>query len=155
MKTILTFLKNNIFTIMILFVFIIGMFIASYVKKVFWDNNDKAAYGNRLDGIENYELSEEEVKSLKQKILENKNVSDVVYDVEGKIINLIITVNDDVKVADAKKLGSEATNYLSETQLSFFSVQVFLKKKDEKQTSFPIIGYRHYGDKTISWTKDR
>ena len=56
MKSTLKILKDNIFTIVVIVVFIIGMFALSYLKKTYWDNNDEAIYGDRLDGIENVEI---------------------------------------------------------------------------------------------------
>ena len=57
MKSTLKILKDNIFTIVVIVVFIIGMFALSYLKKTYWDNNDEAIYGDRLDGIENWDVS--------------------------------------------------------------------------------------------------
>ena len=77
MKSTLKILKNNIFTIIVIIVFIIGMFCVSYVKKVYWDNNDEASYGERTEGVENHKISDDKVKELKSKISEEESKKSV------------------------------------------------------------------------------
>ena len=40
MKSTLKILKDNVFTIFVIVVFIGCMFVLSYMKKVYWDNNN-------------------------------------------------------------------------------------------------------------------
>ena len=155
MKSILKLIKNNLLTIFILIIFVAFMFVLAYLKNLYWDNNDKAAYGNRLDGIENYKLSDEEIKKIKETIEKDEDVIKVEYRQEGRIINLELKVSDTLTDDNARKMCSEMLKNFTEEQLSYFSVQYYLYKDDATKKDFPIIGYKHYGNKNISWTKDR
>ncbi len=155
MKSVLKLIKNNLLTIFILILFVVLMFVLAYLKNLYWDNNDKAAYGNRLDGIENYELTDEEVKTVKNNILANEDVLEVEYREEGRIINIRIKAKDELTDVNAKKMCEEFVSNFTEEQLSFFSLQFYVYKEDATKTDFPIIGYKHYGNKKVSWTKDR
>lgn len=155
MKSTLKILKNNIFTIVVIIVFIIGMFALSYLKKMYWDNNDQAIYGNRVDGIENYEIDDKEKKEIIENIKTDSDILEVVFDIEGRTINLTLTVNPELLVKDAKIMGKEILAYFSEDYLSFYSINFNFVKEDKSLNDFPISGYKHYSNKDISWTKDR
>ena len=154
MKPTLKLLKNNIFTIFVIIVFVIGMFGLSYVKKIYWDNNGEAGYGDRTIGDKNNEITKEEQKEIVSKIKDNENVTKVEYELQGRTINLIITVKDDLSVSDAKKMGGDFAKNFTEDQLSYYALQIYFRK-DNGKNDFPIVGYKHYSSSEISWTKDR
>lgn len=155
MKSILKLIKNNLLTIFILIIFIVIMFVLAYFKNLYWDNNDKAAYGNRLDGIENYQLTDEEINKVKENMKKDEDVLEVTYRQEGRIINIRLKVTDTITDDNAKKMCNDFIKNFTEKQLSFFSVQFYVYKADTSKKDFPIIGYKHYGNKNVSWTKDR
>lgn len=155
MKSTLKILKDNLFTVFVIIVFIIGMFALSYLKKVYWDNNNQAAYGDRTEGVNNHVISDSEVAEIKSKISSLEDVLEVEYKLEGRIINLTITVSDGLEVSDAKAMGKEMLENFDEEDLSYYSIQFYFIKKDSSKSNFPIIGYKHYSSSEISWTKDR
>lgn len=155
MKSTLKILKNNMFTIFVIIVFIIGMFALSYLKKLYWDNNDQAAYGDRTEGIENYIISDKEIEELESKIESDEDVISAEYDLEGRIINLMIKVENVLSVSDAKIMGNEMLKYFTDNQLSYYAIQIYYVKEDTSLNDFPIIGYKHYSSSDISWSKDR
>lgn len=155
MKSTLKILKDNIFTIVVIVVFIIGMFALSYLKKMYWDNNDEAIYGNRVDGIENYEIDKKEKNKIIENIKTDSDILEVVFDIEGRTINLTLTIKPEVLVSDAKIMGKEVLAYFSDDYLSFYSININFIKEDKSLDDFPISGYKHYSNKDISWTKDR
>ena len=55
----------------------------------------------------------------------------------------------------AKSLDSSILKNFDNDQLSYYSIQVYFKKNDSSLDDFPIMGYKHYNDNDISWTKDR
>ena len=155
MKSTLKIIKNNMFTIFVIIVFIIGMFALSYLKKLYWDNNDQAAYGDRTEGIENHIISDKEIEELESKIESDEDVISAEYDLEGRIINLMIKVENVLSVSDAKIKGSEMLKYFTDDQLSYYAIQIYYVKEDTSLNDFPIIGYKHYSSSDISWSKDR
>ena len=155
MKSTLKILKDNVFTIVVIIVFIIGMFALSYLKRIYWDNNNQAIYGNRTDGIENHYISDSDIDDIEKNIGAIEKVEKVVYDLEGRIINLTITVSNDLSVKDAKKLSGSILENFTEEQLSYYSIQIYFVKDDSSLDDFPIMGYKHYSNDGFSWTKDR
>lgn len=111
-----------------------------------------AVYGNRLDGIENVEITKEQkdqVKSALKDRTESVNVR-----VAGKLVNVIIKTNGDVSLEDAKGMGPTALGVFTDEQKAFYDFQ-FLINNSENQSQFPIIGYMQHSRDAITWTKDR
>ena len=95
------------------------------------------------------------INNIETSIEALEEVSSCTYDLEGRIINLTIVVKDDVTVKKAKSLDSSILKNFDNDQLSYYSIQVYFKKNDSSLDDFPIMGYKHYNDNDISWTKDR
>ncbi len=155
MKSTLKILKDNVFTIFVILVFIGCMFVLSYMKKVYWDNNNEAIYGDRVEDVKNHVIDDKMINNIETSIEALEEVSSCTYDLEGRIINLTIVVNDDVTVKKAKSLDSSILKNFDSEQLSYYSIQIYFKKEDSSLNDFPIMGYKHYSNNDISWTKDR
>ncbi len=149
------FIKNHKFTSLAIVIFIALVFITYYLYNIFFTNSSKPEYGNRLDGIENVEIKDDELKKIETSVSENKSVKSVTTNISGKTLDIVITVDDSVLLKDAKAIGDKSFSTLSEKQIDFYSVQVFIKKDSAEQNNFPIIGYKQRGTKTLVWTKDR
>ena len=124
------------------------------VNRLFFVGKSKVAYGNRLKGIEKVKITKEDKNSLISSIEKNDMVKKCSYSLQGKIVNLIITVNDDVSVGDAKALGNQVLESFDDDQKKFYDFQIFIKKENE-DGAFPIIGYKQNTKDSYSWTKDR
>ena len=89
MKKILNFMKKNIFlTIISLFILISLIIIAIVSFKFFINGNNK--YGNRLDGIEEVEITSEEKKEIASTIEENDNVDNNFNKLKDKLYGLCV-----------------------------------------------------------------
>lgn len=149
------FIKKNKFTILVIVIFIVLVTLAAVVKNMFFINSGQPVYGNRLDGIEDVEITDSQYKDLEKKLKENKSVVAVESNLDGKIINVIVSVKDDTSKKDAKKLADVVVGNFDKKQLAFYDIQMFIKKEDEKQNDFPIIGYKYHSKESFSWTRDR
>ncbi len=143
--------KIVVAAIVFLLILIIVAFIA---KQLFFSGSSNALYGSRLDGIENVKVRKNEKEALINKIEEDSAVKKCEYDLQGKIINVIITVNDDVGIDTAKALADKVLEVFDTDQKSFYDFQVFIKK-DIGTGDFPIIGYKQNSRDGFTWTKDR
>lgn len=149
------FIKKNKFTILVVVIFVVLVIVAAVVKNIFFINTGQPVYGNRLDGSEDVKIEESRYDSLETELKKNEIISSVETNLDGKIINVIVTLKDDASKKDAKKLGDTVIAQFSEKELKFYDIQLFIKKTDAKQNDFPIIGYKHHNKDGWSWTKDR
>ena len=90
----------------------------------------------------------------KSNLKEKDGVEKVTTAFSGRILNVIITVKEDMTVDNVKSFPDEVDKALDEKQKKAYDVQVFIKKiKDDDK--FPVIAYRHQGGDHYSFTKDR
>ena len=148
------FIKNNKVTVVAFIICVIFVVLVFVIKLTFFPNEASAIYGDRLDGIEDVEITNNKQKTIEKALEERDEVKNTSCDIEGRILNVIINVNDDVELDAAKGLTSSITDNLEDDQKSFYDIQVFISK-DNDDTRFPIIGYKHQNKDGFSWTKDR
>ena len=148
------FIKNNKVTVVAFIICVIFVILVFAVKLTFFPNEGTAIYGDRLDGIEEVEITDKQQEDIIKSLEDKDEVKEVSCDIKGRTLNVLITVNDDVELDPAKALTSSITDNLEEDQTSYYDIQVFISK-DNDDTRFPIIGYKHQDKDEFSWTKDR
>ena len=148
------FIKNNKLVVITFIICVIFVILVFAVKLTFFPNEATAIYGDRLDGIEEVEITEKEQDDIVSALEERDEVSDASCDIQGRILNVLITVNDDVELDPAKALTTSITDNLEEDQKAYYDIQVFISKNND-DSRFPIIGYKHQNKDEFSWTKDR
>lgn len=151
----MNFIKKNKFTIIAILIFIGLVILGVEVKNLLVPDSGKAVYGDRLDEIDKHELSSNLFETISEKLKENTNVLKVSNKVHGKIINLIITVNSDLSISDAKGIANSTVSMFSDDELSYYSLQVYVIKEDETLNNFPIIGYKGVESNELIFTKER
>ena len=135
-------LKENKFTV-IVFVIFLGLFIVGAVLYgIIMPSSGKPVYGNRLEGIEKVALKEDGQNKLKEALEKEDIVESASIDIKGRIINVIIEVKSDTKVKTARKLSEVVTKNLSEGQIGYYDIQLFVKNKNKDAEGYPFIGYK-------------
>ena len=104
----MNYIKKNKLTVVVIVIFALVVILAAYVYNVFFSSGRHEAYGNRLDGIEAVEITSAQYDEVKNKLKENENVTKVTTDLKGKIVNIIMTVKDEVNKDNAKKIAATA-----------------------------------------------
>jgi len=149
------FIKRHRYTLILLLVFILICILAFKVKEILVPDEGKATYGERLKDIDKHKINKETYDKVEEELKKDDKILEVTYRLQGKVLNYFITVDDKVAVKDAKAKGDKLISLLDEDLLSYYSIQIYLIKKDEKLNNFPIIGMKDPLSKVISWTKDR
>lgn len=148
------FIKNNKIMTIAFICCIIFVALVYFIKLNFFPNESKALYGDRLDGIEEVEITSKEQNKIESSLKDKDEVKDVSCSTQGRILNTIITIKDDVELDSAKALAQTIIENLDEDQISYYDIQVFINKNND-DTRFPIIGYKHQDKDEFNWTKDR
>ena len=149
------FIKKNKYTIIVVLCFVFLVFIGAKAMDLFFPNTGKAIYGNRLDGIEEVKIKNSKMDQILGSMKEDAMISKIEEETKGRLVNFIITVNDDVNTTDAKTIADKVITSFSEKQKKYYDFQVLIQKENKELVDFPIIGYRHHDNTTFSWTKDR
>ena len=146
------FVKKHINLVVFVGVIILTIVGGLLAKSIFFPNEAKAIYGNRLDGRKKVEIKDDKKNSIQQSLSESAKSTTV--RVQGRIIYISTIVNDEIDVNTAKSLGLKVIEQLSEEEKAYYDVQLLISN-DANQENFPIIGYKHHTNTSFSWTKDR
>ena len=145
----MSFIRKNKFVIIAIGVFLILVILAFQVVNMFFPEEGKALYGNRLDGIEEVEITDSKKEQIENSLKEDAITKEASVSVAGKIIEVIVTVQDDTTKDAAKALTTRVIDSLEDDEKAFYDIQIFIKK-DTDASDFPIIGYKHHAKDTFS-----
>lgn len=154
MKGLKGFYKNNrVYVILMVVSIVCILSVLIGVVLYFVGQSSKDPYGNRLEGIETVELSEDRLTELENVIKENELVSKVNANIQGKIIYIVVTLSDGTPT-DSENISVKAMEKLSEEEKAFYDIQfIFNSTSDKDDNVFPIMGYKKSSNTAISWTK--
>ena len=133
---------GGIVFLVIFFLILIWLFIVP----VFSNNK----YGERLDGIKEHKISSDTVKDIENSLKENDKVTDVTYNNEGRILDFIITVSNDMSTEDAKKLGDTILDKISDDDKKYYDIQILIDTEEEND-NYPIAGYKHKSEDNFTY----
>ena len=167
-------IKNNKGIFITLFIIIIFVVAGFFVLKAFFPSGNE--YGNRLKGIEKVSFSKKEITKLEKEIKDREKIKNVSINIKGKLINILITVEEDTNIDDIKDHCKEKLELFAEEELSYYDIQFYLveeenkkeetkeedkkdedKKEDEEKeedTKYPSIGYKHKTSSEIKWSNN-
>ena len=149
------FIKQYKFTIIVVILFIAVMVACFMLFGLFASGSEGGIYGTRLNDIKDVPISSGRKKEISDNVASLNRSSNVSVIVRGRIINVLITCNDDVNLNDAKDLSNKIVEKLSDDEKKLYDIQVFISKNNKEDLSFPIIGYRHHNKDGFSWNADR
>ena len=144
---------NTMLWILIIILFVCFVMIGFLFYKYFYSGISTSKYGDtRLEGIENYPLSETLEADIKGLYTDTKSVGEVKVNLEGKIIYVNIDFVEAVKVDNAKSLASKALEKIGEENLKFYEIQFILTYSGETEnTNFPIFGSKNPNSLKVVW----
>lgn len=151
------FIKKNstIFKILLVFIvlLIIGLLSYTAIKYMLPDNKNK--YGNRLDGIEEVLIKDEQVSKLETELNDVKDIKSVKYNLQGRLIYVIIEVSNETAVEVSKGYANKVLSYFDDEQKEYYDIQVLIKSDSEESEVYPIIGAKHKTSKSFIWTESK
>ena len=78
-----------------------------------------------------------------------------IVQIEGRLINFMITVNDDTSISSSKELSKIVKDNFTESELKFYDIQVYVLDSGANETStYPIIGYKHKTTEDFVWSNN-
>lgn len=146
-------LKKHKIKLILLFVFFLLMVFAVIgIINLLYPNSKKNIYGNRLEGIENYNIDNNKLNSVNSVLNEKDEVIKVKSNLSGKIINFTITVSPETAVDSSKALTDIILENFDDEEKKYFDFQVFIINEDSEKELYPIIGYKHFLSLNFVWS---
>ena len=122
--------------------------------KYFYAGVSSSKYGNRLDGISEYKLSDTLESDINGIYAKESSVDKTSVTVEGKIIYIMIYFKESIKTDKAKTLAVKALDKIGKENQTFYEVQFILTyngKEDNK--NFPLWGTKNANSLKVVWSK--
>ncbi len=120
--------------------------------RYFYAGTSSSKYGERLDGIENYPLSETLEKDIQNLYKDNTEIDKVTVTNEGKIVYITINFTKSIKVTTAEDLAIKSLDKVGEKNLTYYDVQYILTYSGtEENTNFPVFGSKSASSLKVVW----
>lgn len=144
--------RNRVYSILMLVSLVCIISILVGVIVYFIGQTTKDKYGNRLDGIENVQITDNKKSEVENKIKENELVNDVKINIKGKLIYVNITLKTG-KHSDSEAICQSSLENFSEDEKKFYDIQYIVSNEDKNiEENFPVMGYIKAGNSIIKWT---
>ena len=141
-KKLINEIKKNKYTTIVFCIFL-GLFLFGWLLYgMIMPSSGEPIYGNRLDGIEEVEVTKDEEDELIKALEEKKYVNSASIHISGRIINVLVEVKEDTKTASSRALNTTITKVLEDDQKDFYDIQLFVTNEKEDAKGYPIIGYK-------------
>jgi hypothetical protein len=121
------------------------------VVSLVYPTADGALYGTRLKNNADFPITNDMVETLKSNIKENEIVKEVTYSLSGKIINIIVILDDDIPITEGQELEEDILSSFEEEIKSYYDFQLFLTSET---LEYPAIGYKHHTTENFIWTNN-
>ena len=145
------FIKKHKVLFIVLTIILLLVIVVFCLLKNFTVDNSKDEYGNRLDGIENVQISDTNVSKMKEEIKSLEEVSKISYRLQGRLIYIELTLKDGVVIDTAKEIATKTLEYFSEEEKKYYDIQVILNNENKELEGYPKIGYKHKTSETLVW----
>lgn len=146
----MNFIKNNklLITLLVIAIIFFMAIVIIILKNISLGSENE--YGNRLDNIDKYPITEEMIITIKNEIGNFEKVESLNYNLEGRLANFIMKVDSSLSIEDARNYGNRIIERLNEDIKNYYDIQVLIDVSSESE-QYPIIGYKHKTSKTLIW----
>ena len=157
MKKIKQFYKEHrVFTILMAVVIVCVVLIVTILIQCFYVGNGADKYGNRLEGIENYEITESRQSDFEPNQSNNDKVKSVDLIITGKIIYITFQFQENVDLVEAESIALKSLEEFTEDEQSFYDFNITLKKSaTETSDGFIISGAKNKNGSGLKWNNNR
>ena len=147
--------QSNAILWVLIFILLVCFAAIGYVfYTYFYAGTSSTKYGNRLDDMSNYPLPETLESDIKNLYKDETTIANVEYDLQGKIIYIIIDFNTPTASGTAQSLALKSLDLIGETNLTYYEVQYILfYKGEEESNNFPMFGAKSVNSLKVVWSE--
>lgn len=150
MKKCLKYIKSNKTKFMLGTIIFCVLLVLFFTIKLVFFNSTGSKYGNRLDGIDKVTIENSLVEKIKKETQSKDGVESVNYDLEGRLVNILITVSKEKDRSSSMELANSLLDYFTDDMKTYYDIQVYVDSSSESD-SYPIMGYKHKTSTSFVW----
>lgn len=146
--------RHKILAVICLLALIVIIILFYMFCSIFVGGSDK--YGNRLDGIEEVEISKSEMSDIADAIAKDDSVDSAKVRLQGKIIYIDIVYKKDVSKDKAKEIAVKSLDNFDKKEKKFYDFEYVLTQNvgdNKEDTGFKITGAKTPKTDSISFIK--
>lgn len=148
--------EHRIFTILMAVVLVCMILIITVLFQCFYVGNGTDKYGNRLEGIENYPITESRQKDFENNTANNEKIESTDIMVTGKIIYITMQISPNVTLIEAESIALKSLEEFTEKEKSFYDFNITLKQNStETNDGFIISGSMNKNGSGLVWNNNR
>lgn len=148
MKKLKSLWANNRILLILGVILLICIIAIIVVVMTYFVGTKKSVYGSRCDNIK-VKVKEAEQNSYIKALEERSGVSKVAFRVQCKTIYVRITLKDDIKLDDAKKIADESLEKFSDQIKETYDIHFTIKN-----SSYTLMGARNVSGNGLSWNNN-
>ena len=146
--------RHKILAVICLLALIVIIILFYMFCSIFVGGSDK--YGNRLDGIEEVEISKSEMSDIADAIAKDDSVDSAKVRLQGKIIYIDIVYKKDVSKDKAKEIAVKSLDNFDKKEKKFYDFEYVLTQNvgdNKEDTGVKITGAKTPKTDSISFIK--
>ncbi len=136
---------NRIYCILMLISLFCFLLMGTGVIVYFVSQINTSKYGNRLDGLDDYNQSEI-VKNLENSYTDTKILEKSVR-IQGKIVYVELTVDPATTNEDIQTICTSSLNAIKEEEKAYFDLQFIVKREGLT----PYLGSKNHSKSNVTW----
>jgi hypothetical protein len=146
-------IQDNKILLVLLGILVVCFILICYgLYTYFYSKNGTSKYGDRLDNIQKYPLSDTLETDIKSLYTSDTNIGEVKVTIEGRIVYITIDFVKSIKVATAKDIAVKSLEKIGETNLTYYDIQYILTYSGtEENTNFPVFGAKSSSSLKVVW----
>jgi hypothetical protein len=150
------FKEHRIFTMLMAIVIVCFVLIMTVLINVFGGiGNDANKYGNRLEGIDQIEITEKKQSDFENNITNNKNIKSVDVTIQGKIVYITMIIEPGVVLEEAEGIALKSLDEFTEEEKAFYDFNFTLKQNaSDKSEGFVISGAKNKNGTKLIWNNN-
>ena len=147
--------EHRVFTILMAVAIVCAIMIGTVLVQCFYVGNDTSKYGDRLEGIESFEIDDTERQEIESKIVEKDLIKTASVLVTGKIIYISIEFENTVDLVQGESIALETIDLFDEEKQSFYDFQFTLRNSGtENNPGFLISGAKNSNGSGLAWNNN-
>ncbi len=155
MKRIKKFWKENrvLFVLFVIILICLILVLGVFLKYFF--GSSKTSYGNRLDGINEVEVTDDIKNNYISKMKEDELINDVTMKVHGKIIYISLYFKNEASLVEAQSKALASLTNFEDNYLAFYDISFTLKcDATESSEGFLIMGAKNANGSGLVWNNN-
>lgn len=141
--------RENRVLVLLISILIICFIAIVCVALTFFYSKNVSSYGNRLEGIENYPITDKFIDEYENAMYENEGISKVKINVKGRVVYIHLTFKDEVGLEDAKMIANNSLELFEEDILGYYDIDFALKNSE-----YIMYGAKNSITDHVSWNNN-